>query len=60
MEHYGMSFFAFKRDDDGKALVSDEDIAEAVELIINQLILLNLRIEEAFNTGIDEDDVDET
>jgi|TARA_R100001530_G_scaffold125327_1_gene93810 hypothetical protein len=53
-----MSYFAFKRDDDGKILVTDQDILEAVEIVINQLILLNNRVEEEFQTNIEEDDID--
>tara|TARA_R100000750_G_C2310005_1_gene82113 strand:+ start:41 stop:226 length:186 start_codon:yes stop_codon:yes gene_type:complete len=53
-----MSYFAFKRDDDGKILVTDQDILEAVEIVINQLILLNNRVEEEFQTNIKEDDID--
>lgn len=52
-----MSFFAFKRNADGEIVVSDNDVLEAVELLINQLMLLNERFEEAFETGIIQEDV---
>jgi len=52
-----MSFFAFPKDSQGNALVTDQAAAEAVEKLINQITLLNLRFEEAFRTNITLDDV---
>ena len=43
-----MSFFAFNRDNEGNILVSDQQVLEAVEIIVNQLLLLNARIEKGF------------
>ena len=54
-----MSYFGFKRNDSGEIVVSDQDAAEALELLINQLILLNLRFEEAFDTGLNLKDIDD-
>jgi len=51
-----MSFFAFPKDENGEIRVSDKDLLDAIELLINQVILLNMRFEEAFQTKIDEDD----
>jgi len=52
-----MSYFAFPKDKNGDIKVTDESAAEAVEILINQITLLNLRFEEAFRTGIYLNDV---
>ena len=49
-----MSYFGFPRNDDGSIEVGDYDVLEAMELMINQLILLNERFEHAYGTGIAE------
>jgi|TARA_Y100000310_G_scaffold261629_1_gene271057 hypothetical protein len=54
-----MSYFAFRRDSDGKIVVTDQDAFEVVEMIVNQLMFLNAKFEEAFETGIEEDDIDD-
>ena len=53
-----MSHFAFPRDQNGNILVTDQSAAEAMEILINQLMLLNERVEEAFETQIDQEDTD--
>lgn len=52
-----MSYFGFPKDDEGNVVVSDVDAAEAIEILINQITLLNLRFEEAFRTNISLTDV---
>ena len=54
---YRMSFFAFPRNGNGEIVVSDQAALEALETLINQLILLNDRFEEAFETGLSIKDV---
>ena len=54
-----MSFFAFKRDENDKILVNDQAVAEFLERLLNELILLNMRVEEAFETKIDAQDIEE-
>ena len=53
-----MSFFGFPKGPDGKVLVNDQTVAEALEILINQIYLLNLRVEEAYQTGITLEDVE--
>ena len=52
-----MSYFAFKRNDDGEMIVDNASLAAALELLINQVCLLNARFEEAFDTKIEDGDV---
>ena len=51
-----MSYFAFPKDVNGNIQVTDEAAAEAAEILINQITLLNLRFEEAFRTNINLED----
>ena len=51
-----MSYFAFKRTQDGEIEVSDQDVMRALEMLVNQLQLLNLRFEDLHNTGIELED----
>lgn len=53
-----MTYFAFKRDAEGRVLISDQDAAEALEQMINWNALLCERFEEAFETGISMEDVE--
>jgi len=57
VEYSKLSYFAFPKDSSGNVLVTDKELAGAVEALINQLILLNLRFEEAFDTKIEIEDV---
>jgi hypothetical protein len=52
-----MSYFAFPKDKNGNIQVTDESAAEAAEILINQITLLNLRFEEAFRTKVYLNDV---
>jgi hypothetical protein len=52
-----MSYFAFNRDTEGNIVINDEDLLCAIEKLINNLELLNVRFEEAFDTKISEDDL---
>ena len=45
-----MSYFAFDRDKHGNILVSDQQVLEALELLVQNLQQLNEMIEEGFET----------
>lgn len=55
-----MSYFAFKRDENNNVVVTDQILLESIEILINQLMLLNERFEEAHETGLYLEDIDGT
>lgn len=53
-----MSYFAFKRDGSGNMLVTDHELAEAFELLLNHVILQTEMMRDAFDSDIQIEDVD--
>jgi hypothetical protein len=53
-----MSYFSFNRDSEGNVQVTDSEALEALELLLNNVALLNVRFEEAFRTNINLEDID--
>ena len=53
-----MSYFAFQRDEDGNVLINEDDIANYLEELLNEIKLLNMRFEEAFDTKINLEDIE--
>ena len=53
-----MSYFAFQRDNNGDVLVSDQQAAEALELVVNLLALISAQLEEAFDTKLTLQDIE--
>ena len=54
-----MSFFAITTDENGDVQVNSEELEHLLNKMIGQLTLLNARVEDAFNTGIELNDIDE-
>lgn len=52
-----MSGYGWPKNEKGEVIVNDQTVADALEVLINQIMLLNERFEEAFETGIKEQEI---
>ena len=53
-----MSYFAFKSNKEGEVSTVDRKSRELLVILAEQIKLLNARVEEGFETGIEERDVE--